>query len=115
MVDDVSAAHPPEEGMTARFAIGNRVRVREGTRDPDFPEMPLGGWSGKVQQVGHETSPPAYLVEWDRYTRRQMHPAYRRRCEEAELDLERMWVGEEDLELEQGEPAAIEQPTDLPV
>jgi hypothetical protein len=99
---------------TARFAIGTRVRVKAGTRDPNFPEMPLGGWSGKVQKIRYEAAGPAYLLEWDRHTRRHRHPTYRRRCEQEDLDPDRMWLGEDDLEEEQGQPAAIEQPTDLP-
>jgi hypothetical protein len=98
----------------ARFAVGSRVRVKAGIRDPDYPDMPLGGWSGKVQKIGSDAAGPTYLVEWDRHTRRHMHPVYRSRCKHEHLDPERMWLGEDDLEPEQGQPAAIELPTDLP-
>jgi hypothetical protein len=102
-----------QEEPTARFAIGNRVRVKLGVRDPDFPDMPLGGWSGKVRAFDLENTPPSYLVEWDRYTRRHIHPGFRSRCKQRDVDWERMWVSENDLEQEQGPPAVIEQPTDL--
>ena len=32
-----------------RFQIGAAVTVRRGTRDPDFPDIPLGGWTGTVR------------------------------------------------------------------
>jgi len=103
-----------KEEPKARFNIGDRVRVKAGTRDPNFPDMPLGGWSGKVWEIRLESAPPTYLVEWDWYTRRHMHPIYRSRCEQDDLDWERMWLGEADLEPWQDQPAAIEQPMNLP-
>jgi hypothetical protein len=32
-----------------RFEPGAKVRVKHGVRDPDFPDIPLGGWAGTVQ------------------------------------------------------------------
>jgi hypothetical protein len=40
-----------EEPRTpARFAAGAHVRVKPGTTDPDFPDIPLGGWAGTVRE-----------------------------------------------------------------
>jgi hypothetical protein len=94
-----------------KFPVGSRVRVKAGTTDPDFPDMPLGGWTGKVREANPDVKPPAYLIEWDRYTLHNVHPGYRSRCEREGLDLERMWLDEGSLEPDKGEPAAIEQPT----
>ena len=33
------------------FQIGDEVCVRHGVRDSDYPDMPLGGWKGKVVEV----------------------------------------------------------------
>jgi hypothetical protein len=96
-----------------QFPVGSGVRVKTGTTDPDFPDMPLGGWTGKVQEVNHEATPPTYLIEWDRFTLHNIHHAYRSRCEREGLDLESMWLDEANLESEKGEPAAIEQPVAL--
>ncbi len=37
--------------VNAHFQVGDRVRVKPGVSDPDFPDMPLGGWSGIVTEV----------------------------------------------------------------
>ena len=52
-----------------------------------------------------------YEIEWDRRTLDGMHPVYKNRCERDGLDPETMWLGEEDLEADDGTPVPIEQPT----
>ena len=42
-----------------------------------------------------------------------MHPIYKKRCERDGLELESMWLGDEDLEPDDGTPVAIEQPTSI--
>ncbi|MFO0845285.1 MAG: hypothetical protein U0797_23360 [Gemmataceae bacterium] len=50
---------------TPRFAVGSAVRVRPGTPDPDYPDIPLGGWAGVVREVETAGVPePIYLVRW---------------------------------------------------
>src|SRR5262245_19882854 len=97
----------------ARFAAGAQVRVKPGTTDPDFPDIPLGGWAGTIKEVDQRSDPPTYLIEWDRHTLGHMHPVYRKRCERDGLELERMWLGEDDIEPNTGEPAVIEQPAGI--
>jgi hypothetical protein len=97
----------------ARFAAGAQVRVRPGTTDPDFPDIPLGGWAGTITEVDQRSAPPAYLIAWDRHTLGHLHPVYRQRCERDGLEPERMWLGEGDIEPDTGGPAAIEQPTSI--
>jgi hypothetical protein len=84
--------------------------VKAGTIDPDFPDLPLGGWTGKVRQLRREPGTNVCLVAWDRYTLHNVHPAYRSRCAREGLDLESLWMEEGVLEPDRGEPAAIEQP-----
>ena len=97
----------------ARFALGAKVRVKPGTSDPDFSDIPLGGWAGTIKEVDQRSAPPTYLVEWDRRTLDQMHSVYRKRCERDGLELESMWLGENDIEPDSGEPSVIEQPTSI--
>src|SRR5262249_36952463 len=52
----------------ARFAPGAQVRVKPGTTDPDFPDIPLGGWAGTIQEVDQRSVPTTYLIGWDRRT-----------------------------------------------
>jgi hypothetical protein len=98
----------------ARFAAVAQVRVKPGTTDPDFPDIPLGGWAGTVREVDERSAPPTYLIEWDRHTLDHMHPVYRKRCERDGLELESMWLGEDDIEPDTGGSAIIEQPNKPP-
>ena len=45
MASDDSNSAPP------RFEFGAWVRVGRGAIDPDFPDIPLGGWSGTVEEA----------------------------------------------------------------
>jgi hypothetical protein len=42
---------PHTKKAPANFAQGDTVRVRSGVTDPDFPDIPLGGWAGKITEV----------------------------------------------------------------
>ena len=94
----------------AKFTLGCLVRVRSGTKDPDFPDIPIGGWAGKITTV-EAVSPPCYLIRWDQQTLASMHPVYRNRCERDGLDFQEMWLGEDDLEPDSGGAVILEQPT----
>ncbi len=103
----------PNATFPANFGVGNRVRVKPGTTDPDFKDIPLGGWAGTIREVDRQSNPPTYLIEWDQSTLDQMHPVYRTRCERDDLSLESMWLGEADLERDHGGPVVVEQPTHI--
>ena len=93
----------------SQFSIGDLVRVKAGAVDPDFPDIPLGGWKGTVKEISEE--PPLYLIRWDQRTLDQIHPVYRHRCERDGLACEEMYLPESELEPDTGEPTEIEQPT----
>jgi len=42
-----------------------------------------------------------------------MHPIYKKRCERDGLELETMWLGDEDLEPDDGTRVPIERPTSI--
>lgn len=94
-----------------RLPPGMKVRVKHGVRDPDFPDIPLGGWAGAVKEIEQAKGQTTYLIAWDRATLRGMHPVYKKRCERDGLELESMWLGAEDLEPDDGTCVPIEQPT----
>jgi len=52
-----------EPRTPARFALGAQVRVKPGTTDPDFPDIPLGGWAGTkgCAEQGVVACPPHFL------------------------------------------------------
>ena len=94
----------------AKFSVDCLVRVRSGVKDPDFPDIPLGGWAGKIIKV-EAGNPPCYLIRWNQQTLASMHPVYRSRCERDGLDFEEMQLGEDDLEPDSGGAVILEQPT----
>jgi len=104
---------PKKARTTARWQTGAQVRVKQGTTDPDFPDIPLGGWTGTISEVDQRSIPPTYLIEWNKYTLDHMHPVYRNRCERDGLELKSMWLGEDEIEQDTGEPVVIEQPTSI--
>jgi hypothetical protein len=93
----------------ARFGTGAQVRVKPGTTDPDFPDIPLGDLAGTIRDVDQGSAPPIYLIEWNQHTLDHMHPVYRKHCERDGLELESMWLGEDDTEPDSSGPAVIEQ------
>lgn len=96
-----------------RFGPGTEVRVRQGIRDPDFADIPLGGWKGVVREVERAGGETTYLIAWGRSTLQAMHPIYKKRCERDGLEPESMWLGEDDLEADDGGHVPIEQPTTI--
>ena len=103
---------PPTKTSPEKFAIGDAVRVKPGVADPDYPDVPIGGWAGHVTEV-EAGDPLTYLVRWSRQTLDSMAPVYRNRCERDGLDIREMWLAEDDLESDVGHRVEIEQPTDV--
>jgi hypothetical protein len=93
--------------------VGDLVRVRKGVVDPDFPDLPLGGWTGWVQEVEAEDEPPIYLIEWNTYTLNHLPEVYRVRCDREGLDEETIRLSEDELEPATGEQPPLEQPVNL--
>jgi hypothetical protein len=94
----------------AKFKVGDRVRVKHGIRDTDYPDMPLGGWAGTISEV-HKGR--MYTVRWNRETLAAIHPVFQKRCERDGVELEEYWLGEDDLQLDLGGPLNIEHPTEI--
>src|SRR4051794_1886471 len=69
-----AAVSAPAQG--AAFSIDAKVRVKAGVKDPDNPDMPIGGWCGTVAEVEMSWQPCGYLVRWDQRTLGQMHPVF---------------------------------------
>jgi hypothetical protein len=101
---------PKKTTTSPCFKPGDKVRVKRGVIDPDFPDIPLGGWSGSVKEVEQVRGQTTYLIEWDRRTLQSIHLVYRKRCERDELEFETMWLREEEIEPDEGERVPIEQP-----
>ncbi len=94
----------------AEFKVGDRVRVKHGIKDVDYPDMPLGGWAGTVIEVqGADT----FTVRWSRETLDAIHPVFKKRCEIDGLAPEESVLVGEDLEPDADGPLDIKQPTEI--
>ena len=94
------------------FSAGDVVRVKPGVTDPDFPDIPFGGWAGIISEV-EDGDPRSYLIALNARTLKSIHPIYHKRCERDGLEADQVWMMEEDLESDGGDPAQIEQPTSV--
>ena len=95
-----------------KFAVGDKVRVKHGIKDVDYPDMPLGGWAGTVFQI-EKRDPRMHLVRWSEETLASIHPVFKQRCERDGTDVEEYWLEEGNLELDPGGPLVIEHPTKI--
>ena len=96
-----------------KFSVGMHVRVKWGIPDPDFPDIPLGGWAGKITEVNHTNRFNLYLIEWNQWTLDNRHPIFAKRCDRDGLDDESSWLAEEDLEADDSNPVPLERPTNI--
>ena len=94
----------------AKFKVGDRVRVKFGIRDTEYPDMPLGGWAGTISEVHKDRM---VTVRWSRETLAAIHPVFKKRCERDGMELGEYWLGEDDLEPDPGGPLKIEHPTEI--
>jgi len=93
-----------------KFKIGDKVRVKHGFMDVDYPDMPMGGWAGTVKDVqGSDT----FTVRWSKETLEAIHPVFLKRCEIDGLDAEEYVLTGDDLEPDTDSPLIIEQPTKI--
>ncbi len=90
-----------------RFQVGDRVRAKPGTRDPEFDDIPLGGWAGTVTEVDRYGM---LTVVWSDETLANVHPVYKKRCIRDGVFIEKCWLEEADLEPDPGGPLRMEQP-----
>ncbi len=68
-----------------KYKIGDKMRVKHGFMDVDYPDTPLGGWAGTVTDVqGSDTC----TVRWSKRTLEAIHPVFLKRCEIDGLDGE---------------------------
>ncbi|MEX1026445.1 MAG: calcium-binding protein [Candidatus Paceibacterota bacterium] len=103
---------PRKHTSPARFSPDDAVHVKSGVTDPDYPDIPIGGWAGQVAEI-EAGNPPCYLVRWSRQTLDSMAAVYRNRCERDGLDIKEMWLAEDYLEPDTGQRVEIEQPTNI--
>ena len=83
------------------FRIGQRVRIKPGTRDPAFPRHSIGGYSGWIVNVGspkRKGKPPLLMIVLDAETSKAIPETHRRELEEAGFDPQRIWLFADEVE-----------------
>jgi Calcium binding len=105
--------HTKNKSGSARFKVGAKVRVKPGVSDPDFPDMPLGGWTGTVTEIIEHEGQINCVFELDERTLTSIHPIYKQRCEIDGLDYRFMGLSQEEIEPDDGTLVPIEQPTTI--
>lgn len=64
-----------------KLAAGAAVRVKSGVNLPEFPQQPIGGWTGTVAEQRGRGADLQYIIEWDEATIAAMPQSYRDHCE----------------------------------
>jgi hypothetical protein len=88
---------PNEPSLSLPLFIGQLVRVRPGTRDPDFPTLSLAGWTGTIRERDGAT-PPMCLVEWDKATLARIPADILEQSERTDLEIQSIWLNSTALE-----------------
>jgi hypothetical protein len=78
--------------------------VKTGVTAPNRPDMPLGGWYGKV----YEVSGTICLVHWSKATLEAIHSIHRERWRRDGVDFRVMWLQEDILEVDSREEGATD-------
>ena len=83
-----------------KLKVGTRVRVKDGTAVPEFPDVVCGGLAGVVDNlIGKSKPDPKYVIEWDDSTIEAMPPEYLSRCEESGLFYRMACFERDDLDV----------------
>ena len=85
--------------MTNKYKNSDKVRVSNGVIDPDFGTK-LKGWSGEITEIElMDNGSWLYCIVWDVDTLQMLDDDYISKSEDANLDYERIYLEEGELEL----------------
>jgi hypothetical protein len=97
----------------AAFQGGQRIRVKPGVVHPWYPDIPLGGWTGVIEDANHLV-PTGYTVYWSEATLAMVHPVYFKRCQRDERAPDFLCIEELLIEtVSDDAPVQIEQPSEI--
>ena len=97
-VPRVKEHKPPRYLEDLDIHVGDRVRVRKGVRDPDFPSHRLAGYTGWVVDIVRWEGDFNVLIAWDFQTRGRIPQTVVRKAEERGLDPNQMWLKMSEVE-----------------
>jgi hypothetical protein len=79
------------------FKVGDSVKVKEGVPIPDYENLCIGGWQGRVIERYSEEHPPGIFIQWDSITLRSMPREYIENCETEGFGYEEMTLSVDDV------------------
>lgn len=80
------------------LTTGARIKVKPGTVMPEFPSLPIGGWTGVVTRVVRRKHETGYLIAWDGPIIDRMPRDYVRQCGEHYLMHQMAYLQQADVE-----------------
>jgi hypothetical protein len=81
------------------FKKGDPVKVKDGVACPDYEDMCIAGWQGRVMDVRKsDEGGPLLDIAWDSITLKAMRPAYIENSEEKGLDWAEMSLLADEVE-----------------
>ena len=84
---------------SSSLKIGDSVKVREGTMCPDLEDLHIGGWQGRVSEIGEDDSGTDLIcIRWDSITLKNMPRYFIDQSEEEGLEYTKMDLWPEDVE-----------------
>ncbi len=78
-----------------QFKIGDPVRVKEGIMCPDDDSVCIGGWQGRISDIGDDG---IVEISWDSVTLRQLVDEYIRQSEAEGLDWSQMCLAVDEIQ-----------------
>ena len=82
----------------AALQIGDKVRVKDGCKVPDSPDVPMDGWVGTVMDAYPHNDSHVFKIKWTERTLDGMPIVYQRWCEQKGYKWDAIWLSKDDLE-----------------
>ena len=97
------------------FQVGNLIQIKDGVMDLNWPDLPVGGWVGRIDKVHRQAEGPKYDVTWTSETLAQAHPIYEMLANEELLNsAEYEGICESEAVLyQEGTPIILADPGDV--
>lgn len=81
------------------YEIGASVRVVDGVCDPDYPEVDIGGWQGRVFDLSEDDDGESLLgIQWDSVTLQHMPRRIITRAERDGIEFSVMYLHAKDVQ-----------------
>lgn len=94
-----------------KFKVGDSIKVVEGTVDPDYDHIEIGGWCGRIfaiEELDGEDG-TLYTIEWDSISLKSLDPEIILECIEEGIDYKYISLLESDIE----KTSARDKPEDV--